>query len=117
VAVTLEELSGRLGDPELTILDVRSRPEFAGAGATCCARQGHIPGARNLDVGELLGRPPGRVRQLVGLPEGAEIVAYCHSGARSALAAEVLRAAGYDARNYEGSWHEWSADPRLPAEP
>jgi len=111
-----EKLAGRLGDPELTILDVRSPAEFAGAGAACCARQGHIPGARNLDIQQLLGRPPAEVRALVGLPEGAEIVAYCHSGGRSAFAAELLRAAGYDAHNYEGSWHEWAADAALPAE-
>jgi thiosulfate/3-mercaptopyruvate sulfurtransferase len=116
VAVTLQEVARRLGDPEFTILDVRSPAEFAGAGAACCARQGHIPGARNVDVGELLGRTPDEVRSLVGLSEGAEIVAYCHSGARSALAAEVLRAAGYDAHNYEGSWHEWAADRALPIE-
>jgi len=64
------------------------------------------------------GRPhePWAVRELVGLPEGSEIVAYCHSGSRSALAALALRAAGYDARNYPGSWHEWSRHPDLPAE-
>ena len=56
------------------------------------------------------------MRELVGLPEGAEIVAYCHSGSRSALAALALRAAGYDARNYPGSWHEWSRHEDLPAE-
>ena len=59
---------------------------------------------------------PWAVRELVGLPEGSEIVAYCHSGSRSALAALALRAAGYDARNYPGSWHEWSRHEDLPAE-
>jgi 3-mercaptopyruvate sulfurtransferase SseA len=29
----------------------------------------------------------------------------------------VLREAGYDARNYTGSWHEWSRDLGLPASP
>ena len=114
--VTREELARRLGDSTLAIVDVRTAGEYAGAGARCCARQGHIPGALNVDVTELLGRGPTEVRELVGLPEGAEVVAYCHSGSRSALAVEVLRAAGYDARNYVGSWHEWAADPALPVE-
>jgi thiosulfate/3-mercaptopyruvate sulfurtransferase len=111
LAVTKEELEGRLEDPSLTILDVRSAAEFTGdAGYPCDPRQGHISGARNLDVSELMGRTPDEVRELVGLPEGAEIVTYCHSGSRSEVAAEVLRAAGYAARNYPGSWHEWSRD-------
>ena len=50
------------------------------------------------------------------MAEGTEVVAYCHVGSRSAFAVQVLRAAGYDARNYVGSWHEWSADESLPAE-
>ena len=49
-------------------------------------------------------------------PEGAEVIAYCHSGSRSALATLALRSAGYDARNYAGSWHEWSRHPELPLE-
>ena len=48
------------------------------------------------------------MRELVGEPEGAELVVYCHSGSRSARAAAALREAGYNARNYGGSWHEWS---------
>jgi thiosulfate/3-mercaptopyruvate sulfurtransferase len=59
---------------------------------------------------------PEEIRALVGLPEGAEIVAYCHSGSRSAVAAMALRAAGYRARNYPGSWHEWSRHDELPFE-
>ena len=41
---------------------------------------------------------------------------YCHSGSRSAFAAQILRALGYDARNYVGSWHEWSRHDDLPIE-
>ena len=115
--VTGEEVAARLDDPVLTVLDVRSREEWSGEGGYGCdPRQGHIPGARNVDVTELVARSPEEIRALLHLPEGAEIVAYCHSGARSEAATEALRAAGYDARNYRGSWHEWSADASRPVE-
>jgi thiosulfate/3-mercaptopyruvate sulfurtransferase len=119
---TRQELAGRLDDPALTILDVRREEEYTGKGGSPCdPRQGHIPGARRVEVGALFaapGRPeaPERIRELVGVPEGAEVVAYCHSGSRSALATLALRSAGYDARNYAGSWHEWSRHPELPLE-
>jgi thiosulfate/3-mercaptopyruvate sulfurtransferase len=122
VVPTWEELRDRLDDPALTILDVRTEEEFTGrAGYPCDPRQGHIPGARRLEHASLLAEPglplgPDRVRDLARLPEGAEIVAYCHSGSRSTLAALALRAAGYDARNYPGSWHEWSRHDNLPVE-
>jgi thiosulfate/3-mercaptopyruvate sulfurtransferase len=119
---TRQELGSRIGDASLTILDVRTPDEFRGRrGNQCDPRQGHIPGARNIEVGsffEAPGRPasPERIRELVGLAEGSEVVAYCHSGSRSALATLALRFAGYDARNYAGSWHEWSRYDELPLE-
>ena len=119
---TRQELAGRLDDAALTILDVRREEEYTGrAGSHCDPRQGHIPGAKRVQVDELFAgpgepEPPQRIRELVGLPEGAEIVAYCHSGSRSALATLALRSAGYDARNYPGSWHEWSRHAELPIE-
>jgi thiosulfate/3-mercaptopyruvate sulfurtransferase len=104
-----EELVERLA--EVTLLDVRTAEEFRGeVGYPCDPHQGHIPGARNLELDDLLRRSPEEIRALVGLPVGAEVVAYCHTGGRSALATEVLRAAGYEARNYAGSWHEWSRE-------
>jgi thiosulfate/3-mercaptopyruvate sulfurtransferase len=110
-----DELAARLG--AVALLDVRSPGEFTGAsGYPCDPRQGHLPGARNVEHTELLSRSAEEIRALVGLPEGAEVVVYCHSGQRSGLAAAALRAAGYDARNYRGSWHEWSRHAGLPAE-
>jgi thiosulfate/3-mercaptopyruvate sulfurtransferase len=116
--VTTEELARRLGEPGLVLLDVRRPDEFSGAMvAPCDPRPGRIPGARNLDVSLLLQcRDVAAVRDIVGEPEGTEVVAYCHSGSRSGMAVQVLVAAGYDARNYVGSWHEWSRDDTLPAE-
>lgn len=113
--IELEELTRRRG--ELTLLDVRTSSEYSGAaGYPCDPRQGHIPGALHVEVTELLTRSPEEIRALVDLPRGAEIVTYCHSGNRSEHAAQALRAAGYEARNYDGSWHEWSRDTSLPAE-
>jgi 3-mercaptopyruvate sulfurtransferase SseA len=107
IDIDLEELTRRL--EELPLLDVRSEAEYTGAaGYPCDPEQGHIAGARHLDVSELVELTVEQIRERVGLPEGAELVAYCHVGSRSALAVQILRAAGYDARNYAGSWHEWS---------
>jgi thiosulfate/3-mercaptopyruvate sulfurtransferase len=108
--VTLEELQRLVDRDASVLLDVRTPFEFEGtAGAHCDPRQGHIPGAVNLPLERILEcRSANEVRRLVDLPEGAEIVAYCHSGSRSRFAAEVLQGAGYRARNYVGSWHEWS---------
>ena len=118
MGISHDELVSRLDDPELTILDVRSASEYSGeAGYGCCGRQGHIPGARHLDVQELAScGSADEVRALVTLPVGVEIVAYCHSGSRSAWAAEILVGAGYAARNYVGSWHEWSTAVPAPAD-
>jgi thiosulfate/3-mercaptopyruvate sulfurtransferase len=116
--VTVDELARRLGEPGLVLLDVRRPEEFAGQlTAPCDPRPGRIPGARNVEVTLLLGAGDNAsVQALVGEPAGAEVIAYCHSGSRSGLAVQVLAAAGYAARNYVGSWHEWSRDPELPAE-
>jgi thiosulfate/3-mercaptopyruvate sulfurtransferase len=117
---TREEIASRLEDSSLVVLDVRTDDEFRGRnGYPCDPRQGHIPGARHVHVQDLFagpGQPAGaeEVRARVG--DADEIVAYCHSGSRSALATLALRAAGYRARNYAGSWHEWSRHPELPLE-
>ena len=114
--VSVEELARRLDEPGLVVLDVRTAAEYEGrAGYPCDPRQGHLPGASHVDVQELLAaRDAAAVEALVGAPPGVEVIAYCHSGGRSAMAAQVLSVAGYNARNYPGSWHEWSADETLP---
>jgi thiosulfate/3-mercaptopyruvate sulfurtransferase len=105
--ITLDELVSSLDN--IVLIDVRTPEEYSGElGYPCDPRQGHIPGALNVPLQEL---DP----QQLDVPAGAGVVAYCHSGSRSAIAAQMLRAAGYDARNYPGSWHEWSRTD-LPAE-
>jgi thiosulfate/3-mercaptopyruvate sulfurtransferase len=115
------EVANRDGD--VVVLDVRREDEFSGKGGyPCDPRQGHIPGARNVEVSTLFAAPgvpkaADEVRSLVGAdPAQATLVTYCHSGSRSGHALVPLRAAGYRARNYFGSWHEWSRHDELPIE-
>lgn len=62
------------------VLDVRTPGEFAG---------GHVKGATNIPVDQLGVR-------LGELGEPGPIVVYCRSGMRSARAAKVLSAAGFE---------------------
>ena len=115
--VDKDEIVQRLGDDGFVVLDVRSEGEYRGETvAPCDPRPGRIPGAQHLDVQLLLALSPEEIRERIGLPEEAELVAYCHSGSRSQLAADILSSLGYRASNYRGSWHEWSRDESLPAE-
>ena len=115
--MTGDELAGLLQRGEIALVDVRSRAEFEGeAGYPCDPRQGHIPGAALLELDEIYATrgDPAAVSGLLaerGIAEGRRVVAYCHSGQRSELAAALLRQAGIDAVNYAGSWHEWSRRP------
>jgi thiosulfate/3-mercaptopyruvate sulfurtransferase len=104
--VTGDELARLLADDAVTLVDVRSPAEFSGeAGYPCDPRQGHIDGAVNLPLDELQYDAPAALQ---GVDTSRPIVAYCHSGQRSEVAAALIRSAGHDATNYEGSWHEWS---------
>jgi thiosulfate/3-mercaptopyruvate sulfurtransferase len=113
--IAVDELAARLGD--VAIVDVRTAHEFDGTlGQPCDPRQGHIPGARNVEVYELMQLEPNQIETALGIEAGSEVVAYCHSGSRSAIATQMLRALGYEARNFVGSWHEWSRHDDLPVE-
>jgi hydroxyacylglutathione hydrolase len=93
--VTIEELERRLAAGEIEVLDVREPDE---------RDEGSIPGSSHL---------PYRVaRQAAenGLCGDRPIVTICESGARAAIAASVLSAAGLDARPVlEGGLAAWKA--------
>ena len=79
-------------DPTLLVLDVRSPEEFA---------QGHVPGAVNIPQDQVASR-------LAEVPKDKDVVMYCRSGRRTALAAEVLSANGYTRLSHlEGDMNAW----------
>lgn len=114
------------GVRDARLVDARSQLEHEGlVGSPCCQCRGHIPGSLHLEWASLLDPTgqvlaPERIREQarqIGLSDSDEIIVYCHSGVRSALAALALRSAGFErVRNYLGSWHEWS-HRGLPAAP
>jgi rhodanese-related sulfurtransferase len=87
------------GDRPL-LIDVRQPEEFA---------LGHLPGATLIPLGEL-------PRRLDEIPDGVEIVAYCHHGPRSLMAVAILAGAGRVAQSLRGGTEAWSQliDPTLP---
>ena len=98
----------RMSAGEVTLLDVRGRSEW---------EAGRIPGAANIPVGYLQDR-------LQEISNDRPVVVYCQSGARSAIAASVLRAHGLkNVMNLTGGFRDWqetaqpSATPRDPGLP
>lgn len=73
------------------VLDVREKHE---------TRDGYIPGAKLIPLGQL----GSRMREL---PKDREIVCVCRSGNRSRSAAKKLIAAGYTASNMKGGMLAW----------
>jgi len=108
------------------VLDVRSRGEYDGSEKReCCPRSGRVPGAVWFEWTNFLSKRGGfRSRQSIstqlrsmGLEPSSDIAVYCHRGARAAATFYALRSMGYNrARNYVGSWHEWSSKKNLPTE-
>jgi 3-mercaptopyruvate sulfurtransferase SseA len=104
--MTGDELARLVEEGSATLLDVRTPEEFSGeAGYPCDRRQGHIEGAVNIPLDDLY---HGVETALESVDTSKPLVTYCHLGQRSEIAAALLRQAGHDATNYEGSWHEWS---------
>jgi ArsR family transcriptional regulator len=93
--VSRKELSRRVKDGLVTVLDVRPEGEFAA---------GHLPRALNIPLRELKAR-------LSEIPRNREIVAYCR-GPYCVFAFEavaLLRQRGFAARRLEDGYPEWKA--------
>jgi rhodanese-related sulfurtransferase len=91
--VSVTELTGRIRQGLVTVVDVRPAEEYAA---------GHLPGAINLPVSKI-------DEQLARLPRNREIVAYCR-GPFCVLSFEAvaeLRKRGLKARRLETGFPEW----------
>lgn len=89
-------------DTSMVILDVRTPEEYA---------QGHVPGAINIPYDKL----DSRANELLAVKD-KELVLYCHSGARAAIAAQTLKAQGYEKLlHMEGDMVKWNRE-KLPTE-
>jgi len=84
----------------VTVLDVRNRSEW---------EEGHVPGARLLPLPELAAR----IEELRGV---GPIAVHCQGGSRSAVAASVLAAHGFDdVSNVDGGFAAWVRAGHTPA--
>jgi hydroxyacylglutathione hydrolase/adenylyltransferase/sulfurtransferase len=64
---------------------------------------GRLDGSRHVAIGELTGAAE-------SIDRDTPIVFYCLSGARSGMAAQAFRRAGYEAYNLAGGLIAWEAD-------
>jgi hydroxyacylglutathione hydrolase len=81
----------------VTVVDVRSSGEW---------REGHVPWARNVPLGDLSDR-------LDEVPRDRPVVVHCQAGGRASIAASLLLARGFtDVRVFPGGFAEWKSSGR-----
>ncbi|MEE4894210.1 sulfurtransferase [Pseudomonas alliivorans] len=121
LVLSASRLQGRLGRPEMTLIDARAEARFRGEVEPIDPIAGHIPGAQCAAFNENLG-PDGRflppeqlkqrfAEQLQGRP-AQSLVSYCGSGVTACHNLFALCLAGYPLGTlYAGSWSDWITDP------
>lgn len=128
--VTTAEMLQAIDNPAIIKLDVRDHEEWLGLSSSpyavdFCPRKGRIPNAVWLEWHRLMNSeseiPMFRSKteileicQSVGITEDSIVYVYCFKGSRAANTLIALEEVGISARNYFGSWNEWSRDFSLP---
>lgn len=89
-----------IADPAVVVIDVRTPEEFA---------TGHIANAVNMNV-----ESPEFDTQVSNVAKSASVAVYCHSGRRSAIAADKMMKAGFtNIHNLDGGISAWIAAGQL----
>lgn len=93
---SVDAFATTIADPAVVVLDVRTPEEFA---------TGHIANAVNMNV-----EGPDFDAQLSNVTKSASVAVYCHSGRRSAIAADKMMKAGFtNVHNLDGGISAWIA--------
>jgi hydroxyacylglutathione hydrolase/adenylyltransferase/sulfurtransferase len=93
IEVSPERAAELIRDGGVQLVDVREPHEV---------EAGRLEGSRHVAMGELTGAAGSLDRE-------TPVLFYCLSGARSGMAAQAFRQAGYDARNLSGGLLAWEA--------
>jgi len=103
------------------LLDARAPARYQGLEEPVDPVAGHIPGARNAPMADLVGDhglvPPASLRRLLdrhGARPGTPVGVYCGSGVVAAHLVLACEVAGIPASLYAGSWSDWVTDPSRP---
>jgi hydroxyacylglutathione hydrolase len=90
--ISVNDLASRMNDGDVQVIDVRAATEYDA---------GHLPGVTHIPLGSL----PDHLREV---SRDKPIVVHCQGGSRSAIAASILKANGFEnVANLSGGYGEW----------
>ncbi len=96
IEVTPEQTEQALADGKAILVDVREQYEWD---------EGRIADAQHIELERLASKSD-------DLPKGTTIIFNCRLGARSAMAAQAFRGAGFDAWSMAGGIQRWHEEGR-----
>ena len=117
--VTTAELARRLGEPGLSVVDVRPLPQYNGWRAPGAVRGGHVPGAVALPAAWLPRIDDNELRSLLetkGIASAGELIAYGEPADVELFHGRVAEHLATRIRTYGEGWQAWSAVEGLPVE-